>query len=494
MVGVIFKTDADVFKKGEQVNLKPEEAEMFVEEGVAEYVDKPKTKKQLEIIRDSLNSRGENAIIKGNEIHLISKGVKKEDELIALLKKPNIFNLITEKEMDKKIVKEIETRKVIFLCAQGRLVENCQTASYNLLVNDDAGTGKDYVTEKTLEILPKNDYIKKTRISPTVFTYWHNSEYEPDWTWDGKVFYTEDISENVLNSEVFKVMCSSGSSATIVIKQRAYDIDIRGKPVMITTTATSIPSPELTRRFEFLNLDESINQTQEIMKRHSEYAKKGIHPEYDPKYAEAMAFLQRVKVKIPYADKLHSLFPADSIVMRTKYPRFLDLIKASCAFHQFQRKKDNEGYYVASGKDYDVAKSAIEKLTTNKYMISLTRNQRKIVEFFEKNPYFCENLAKINEKMANFISLPALKTNVGILTKYNILEINLETDNLNREIDKFRLSKDMRILGSKGLKLPNFKELISRDSKVSKVNIDSKEEIVSKVILQNSKNKEIKLE
>lgn len=176
-------------------------------------------------------------------------------ELMKILKDPDIFNKITEIEFDKKIVGEVGSRKVIFLCsAGGRLIKNCQVASYNILVNDEAGTGKDYVTGKVLEILPKEVYVHKTRISPTVFTYWHNKEYEPLWTWDGKVFYPEDISEIVLNSDVFKVMCSSGSSATITIRQRAVDIEIEGKPVMITTTATATPNPELVRRFVILNL------------------------------------------------------------------------------------------------------------------------------------------------------------------------------------------------------------------------------------------------
>src|SRR3989338_2079953 len=82
------------------------------------------------------------------------------------LENPDLFEEITVTELDKKIVGEIEARKVIFLCAAGgRLVENAQIASFNLLVNDEAGTGKDYVTSKTLEILPKEVYIHKTRIS-----------------------------------------------------------------------------------------------------------------------------------------------------------------------------------------------------------------------------------------------------------------------------------------------------------------------------------------
>src|ERR1044072_3723685 len=67
-----------------------------------------------------------------------------EEKYLTILRNPNLFdNLINE--LDKKIVDEKASRKVIVLNANGRLVQNCQVASYNLLINDDAGTGKDYI-------------------------------------------------------------------------------------------------------------------------------------------------------------------------------------------------------------------------------------------------------------------------------------------------------------------------------------------------------------
>ena len=295
--------------------------------------------------------------------------------IMKYLVDPNLFNLICEEEFNKKIVGEVEARKVIFLCsAGGRLVKNCSIASYNLLVNDDAGTGKDYVTGRVLNIIPEEFYIHKTRISPAVFTYWHT---EPEWSWDGKIFYPEDISEAVLNSDVFKVMCSSGSSATIVVKQKAIDLEINGKPVMITTTASAVPNPELTRRFVILNLDSSEDQTKKIMERHSEYAKKGIVPEYNPMITEAMRYLRRVNVKIPFSDLIDKHFPSKHIIMRTHYPRFLDYIKASTAFFQYQRKNEKD-FVIAEGQDYDIARGCFLKLCSNKYMIPLTINQKKI--------------------------------------------------------------------------------------------------------------------
>jgi hypothetical protein len=451
MVKKRFTKDNAKYKKDDIIESDEAGAKVIVEEGWAVY----EKIRQLEEIN------------KQKEEEARKQGLTEEEILFEILENPNIFQEITEIELNKKIVGEIEARQVIFLCACGRLVENCQIASYNLLVNDEAGSGKDYITSKTLDLIPKEQYVKKTRISPAVFTYWHNSKFEPDWDWNGKVFYTEDISESVLNSEVFKVMCSSGSEATIVIKQQAIDMIIKGKPVMITTTANSVPNPELTRRFEILHLDNHKDQTKAIMERHAKFAVMGISQEYDEKYNKAMALLKRVKVKIPYAEKLFELFPYENVMMRTKFPRFLDMIKASAAFHQYQRGSDIDGFLLASKQDYEIAIKIMKKLISNKYCISLTKVQKKIVDYFEEHPETNLSVSRIRSELNNFISLPAFQTNLSILSNYGLLKSEINSDSLNRDVETFRINKTNLQLNK--LSFPSWEVLMGdgKDSKVS---------------------------
>lgn len=299
-----------------------------------------------------------------------------------ILQDPKLIEILCD-EAQKKIVGERDTIKTILICANGRNVENHNIASYNLLVNSESGAGKDYVVDNTLSILPKTEYIKRTRISPTVFTYWHNPKFEPEWTWNKKLFYCEDLSSGVLNSDVFKVMCSTGSSATVVMNQQAIDIEINGKPVMIITTASATPSKELTRRFSIINLNETIDQTTAIMKRTAEAEAKGKVLEQDPKIKEALLRLKRVKVLIPYSKDLVNFFPKKHLVIRTHFSRFLDLIKSSTSLYQYQREMNENGYYLATGQDYNIARDVLLKMTSNPYMIPLTQEQRKILNVFE---------------------------------------------------------------------------------------------------------------
>ncbi len=396
----------------------------------------------------------------------------KVKEAKEFLKNPNLFEMISITELDKMIVGEEETRKVIVLCGYGgRLVENSQIASFNLLINDDAGVGKDYVAGKSLGLLPKLDYIKKTRISSTVLNYWHNASDEPQWTWDGKVLYLEDISETILNHDVFKVMCSSGSSASIVIDKKVVDLEIKGKPVMITTTATATPSAELVRRFVILDLNSSKDQTREIMKRHSEFRKKGIIPVCNEKIRFAMQFLKRVKVKIEFADLIYEHFPTKNIIMRTHYPRFLDFISASTAFHQFQRKKDKDKFYLAEEQDYEIARKCFLKLCSNKYMIPLTINQKKILNAFEKEPLLEGTIAKLHASKMNFMSDRALSYNLSLLAQYGILETTETTNAQNKTITLFRLAGSYK--PNEKITIPTYKEICSFTSPPSPPSIPS---------------------
>ncbi|MEI6732167.1 MAG: hypothetical protein WCK90_05840 [archaeon] len=406
-------------------------------------------------IRDPYNIDPENF-----DLFMMEKYPEYKEKMFLIrnvLQQPELFEILLE-EVGKKVVGEQEAIRVILLCSAGRFVENHQVASYNLLVNSESGTGKDYVVSKTLEIIPSKYYVRRTRISPTVLTYWHNAKYEPDWTWDGQVFYCEDISESVLNSDVFKVMCSNGSSATVTIKQRAVDVEVKGKPVIITTTASATPNPEMIRRMVLLQLNESVNQTTEIMKRHAELRQTGELPEYDPDLIKAQELLKRVKISIPFSNKIYPHFPNENILMRTNFPRFLDFIAASTALHQHQRKQDEKGFYIAEGRDYEIARECFLTLFNNKYMIPLTSNQRRLLSYFETNPTLKGSVTQLyNEQGIKFITDRALETNLKQLVRYGILTTQIEKDVLNRDMVVYAINKSYA--HNQKLNLPTFQEL-----------------------------------
>jgi hypothetical protein len=223
------------------------------------------------------------------------------------------------------------------------------------------------------------------------------------------------------------------------------------------TTATATPTPELTRRFVILNLDSSIDQTKEIMKRHSKFRKEGIIPIVNTKIRDALQLLKQVKVKIPFADIIDEHFPSKNVIMRTHYPRFLDFISASAGLHQYQRKKDEDGFLIANGKDYDIARECFLKLTSNRYMIPLTINQKKILEIFELEPFLEGSIAELHASKINFISDRALSYNLSLLAQYGILETFEKTNLQNKTVEGYRLCGSYK--PNEKINIPTYEEL-----------------------------------
>jgi predicted transcriptional regulator len=114
--------------------------------------------------------------------------------------------------------------------------------------------------------------------------------------------------------------------------------------------------------------------------------------------------------------------------MRTHFNRFLDYIKASAALHQFQRQTDGDGFIVAEGGDYDIARIGIIKTTSNQFMIPLTKDQKQIIKVFrslEKRAYSVseiEPLLNLSQKWI-YVNLNRL-SGCGVLKKDSIKKEN----------------------------------------------------------------------
>lgn len=302
------------------------------------------------------------------------------DKYKKRLEDQNLLNLILQ-EIGKKVVGEKETVKAIFIHGCGIWVKNHQVASYNLHINDQPGLGKDFVMKSTFDIFPEGNKVYRTKITPQLLAYWHNAKFEPDWTWNDKILYLEDISDEILKSDVFKIMASSGTHATILIKQKPVDIKINGKPVILITSYNANPNDENLRRFPIVGCDETENQTLKIMQKQAQDAIMGEENPYNEEIQGALSLLTPRRVKIPFADKLPEYFPQNRF-MRTHFHRFLDLIKASAALHQFQREKEN-GCICANRDDYRIARDVLLKTTSNNAMVPLTKIQKEFLEYFK---------------------------------------------------------------------------------------------------------------
>jgi hypothetical protein len=100
-----------------------------------------------------------------------------ENLIRKYLQDPELLNLV-DLELDKKIVGENDNRKVIFLVANMRNVENLSKGSDNLIVNALSGTGKDHVVGAVFDILPESEKEELIRTTPKVLAYTRNRKMQ----------------------------------------------------------------------------------------------------------------------------------------------------------------------------------------------------------------------------------------------------------------------------------------------------------------------------
>jgi len=413
------------------------------------------------------------------EKNLKEQGIDFEDykpswQYMKYLGDTNLFNIITEQEFDKKVVGEIEARKTIFLVTCMRLVENLGKATDNLMVNAISGTGKDFISEAVFDIIPQKEKEELIRITPKVLAYTRNKVFEPMATWKRIALRLEDVSNDVLNDDSFKVMSSASpnkiNSSKIVNRGKIINIEIEGKPSIILSIANANPREEQLRRFPICYLNEKTNQTREILKRQAEYAEAGKTIDYNPIIQEALKYLRRIKVKIPYAEKLVYLFSPENVIVRTHFPRFLDYIKASCALYQYQRKKDDDNYYIAEPQDYDIARISLIKTTSNILMIPLSKLQRNILDVFEFNNLqkkSVDDLESLEEIKKLNLSDKWLRVQLDYLTSKTFLKKDKEkrVDEAGKVIPKPIFIYSYNPLQK--LVIPDFKDLITESSSIT---------------------------
>jgi hypothetical protein len=382
---------------------------------------------------------------------------EKKEEWKELFKDPEIFNIII-KEFDKKVIGEEIPKKTIFLCFCGIYVKNSFKPSYNLIINGKSGIGKDFTTYSILEIFPEEKYKAFTKVTPQALSYYKKNE--KDFTWDEKILYLEDITQQTLDSPVLKTLSSNKMNTLSFLRDKTEEINIKGKPIIIMTFANNILGIEYIRRFETCQLDEEIAHSKAIIKKQAERMATGEKPFYNPLITLGLSKLQPIEVIIPFAKKITAKFPCEDLVIRTKFNRFGDYIRASCVLHQLQRKQNEQGQYIAEIRDYEIAREVFNHLNQFKKLIPLTIHQQKIMEYFEKKD-INETLSaiSIHNDLGQFIALNNLIENLQRLVSYGFLNVTTEIDEkTKREKTKFYHDKDS-LKGYKDFLLPKFEKL-----------------------------------
>ena len=339
------------------------------------------------------------------------------DEAMKILESKNLFYDIV-RCIGKYLSGETSAIKSIFLHLNKINVGNL-SGTKCAKVDGESSAGKNYVSQRVYDIFPKNKKIFRTRLSPRTFDYWHTFNNEPEWNWDDWILYIDQVGDGLLNSDSFKLMASGGSKTTIIINQKAVDLEVRGKPVLLITTSHATPINEIISRFDSIGLNEGADQTGKVFEFQAQEAVDG-EIDYGEKFLyirDALVRLKKKKVKIPYAKELVFGFKNKSLRMRRIFPRFLDLIRSVCVLHQFQRKTDSEGYLIATKHDYEIAMDVFESIKEST-VVGLNHQLKRAYEG-------CLKISKESVEEGGWFTVPEIIAFDGFASRmswYNYLE------------------------------------------------------------------------
>ena len=346
-------------------------------------------------------------------------------------------------ELDKKIIGEKLAKNVLLASFIGRLVENANNFSYHTLPKGASSTGKDKIVNSILSIFPKKYILHRRRISRHEIDYMDSKEELGLDDWNGVIIYLEDISQEILNSESLKTRMSGDGAISVVDNRKSKTIQSKGKPVFVITTAESIPNTEMINRLAYIQLDETQEQTKNVVNAIFQEAEEGKKIEYDENIKKFIENLKSYNVKIPFATKIAPYFPTNEVKQRRNAWRFIDYIKAIAVFNQNIRKCDEKGYLLAEIEDYDLAREIFEKLPQNIAEIPLGKRQEDIVKALKISPSPLM-ATEINTLIETPITLQCMQPHLNSLVGLGIVEKLIGSDKYNRAVDKYILKSEYK--------------------------------------------------
>lgn len=389
--------------------------------------------------------------------------LEKEKAAMHKMQSPKLMYFLIKEVQKEGIVGEEDSIIVLALKISLRLVKNASATSSNLLVSDDTGGGKDFLTSgvcKTM-LIKEHTYFHRTAISPKIFNYWQPIDLntEEEVSWDGKILYLEDPETELIKSQAFKVMASGGTAISVVKDQEVFQKQIDGKPIIIITSMKTSIDIEGERRWDCIRLDLSPQLTRKIKERVA--LKAAGLSEYNPDegFRSLLHSLTRHEVIVPFAKEMVKGL-SDHSNIRTQILKLIDYTMASAALHQYQRKKDKEGRIIAEPEDFEYARLAFLKLRDDE-ALAVTKKEQELIDYLQ--------IKKTHVKVRDILHELEGYTKDWIyrhkedLIERKIISIVMDFDpDSNRDIEHFKYCGGKRTKST----IPTAKELFKADNYV----------------------------
>jgi len=293
-----------------------------------------------------------------------------EAEALAYLKKPDVLERVIKDLEVMGYVGEEVNKKIGYLITISRKLESPLSG----VIISRAGAGKSRLMEVLADMVPPEDLVSYTRITPQALYYAENRSLRHKLMISGEdegLLGSDYAIRELISAKKIKLAVPVKDSASGKMKTVEYEVE---GPIalLFSTTEPAIHYENATRCFT-LSLDESPDQTQQVHQAQSVnrtlegFARAGRIRETRQLHRNIQRLLKPVKVVNPYATQL--TFPVNRLEYRREYEKYLSLIEAVAFLRQYHKEVKK---YAGDGGEFEYIEVGVEDIEEgNKLMTEI---------------------------------------------------------------------------------------------------------------------------
>ena len=278
-----------------------------------------------------------------------------------LARSPDILSEMAQFVRARGLVGEERIAKLIYLAATSRLLSRIVSVA----VKGPSSGGKSFLVETVLKLFPPEAFYVLTAMSDHALAYGEDLLAHRIIVLYEAAGLTGDFGSYLIRS-----LLSEGRICYETVEKtneglKARRIERDGPTGLITTTTAVALHPENETRLLSVNVTDTPEQTQLIMRTQARRKSCTIDLDLAPWHALQQALaLERAQVFVPFAGELADLVPPVAVRLRRDFPTVLALIEAHAILHQASRERNAEGEIVATFEDYSEVREIVADLVS----------------------------------------------------------------------------------------------------------------------------------
>jgi hypothetical protein len=346
-------------------------------------------------VGETRNELKRSAPVQGKDLNSSS-----EDELktltpigAPLAKCPDLLGKVAEALRLLGLAGQVREAKILYLAVTSRVLN--VKVLVNVAVKGPSSGGKSFLVEVVLELFPSSAFYALTAMSEKALAYSKESLSHRFLIVYEAAGLGSEFGQYLIRSLLSEGRVVYETVEKIKGRLTPRRIEKEGPTGFITTTTRAGLHPENETRLLSLEVDDTPEQTMEVLKAHAE----GENPKAgDQKLVDLAPFkaLQRIlelekpQAGVPFAKALAQGCDTTAVRLRRDFKAVLTLVKAHAILHAHLREKDAHGRVMATVEDYATVYDLVADLlsySTGQKVSETVRETVEAVEFLEgENP------------------------------------------------------------------------------------------------------------